>query len=113
MGLVVLLVLVVIAPLLGIWDFRRLARWTAEGRADARSKTYRFIIFMEWGLALGLPAWRLAAGRDLASLGLVAVAGGWRWLAIGLGLAGAIYLVHQMRAVSARSRAAERTPREG
>lgn len=95
-GLIVLLILAVIMPLLGIWDYRRLARWLEEGRADARTSTYWWIILMEWNLTLVLAGWWLADGRGLDRLGLVPALEGWQWLAAGLGLAAAIFMVRQM-----------------
>lgn len=102
-ALVTLLIMVVALPLLGIWDFRRLIRWTAEGRSDARIKAYNWILVMEWGLTLGFLAWWLGAGRDLKSLGLIPTAGGWQWLPIGLGLAGVLFMINQMVTVMGSS----------
>jgi membrane protease YdiL (CAAX protease family) len=98
-ALILLFVLTVFFPLLGIWDFRRLLRWIQEGRADARIKSYRWILVMEWGLTLALLGWWLAAGRDVLSLGLLPAAAGWQWLTIGAGLAGVVFLTWQMVAV--------------
>ena len=95
-ALVTLLILTVPVPLLGIWDFRRLLNWIEAGRADARTRTYNWILATEWGLTLGFLAWWLGAGRDLETLGLAPVAGGWQWLAIGVGLAGALAIIWQM-----------------
>lgn len=91
-----LLILAVALPLLGIWDFRRLIRWTEEGRSDARIKTYQWILFMEWGMTLGLMAWWLGTGRTMDSLSLVSAYQGWGWLAFGLGIAGSIFMLYQM-----------------
>ena len=95
-ALMILLILAVAQPLLGIWDFRRLIRWTEEGRPDARVKTYNWILITEWGLVAGLLGWWMLAGRNLASVGLVPAAEGWQWLAIGLGMAGTIFMIGQM-----------------
>jgi uncharacterized protein len=94
--LVTLLVMVIIVPLLGIWDFKRLLRWISEGQADARTKSYKWILVMEWALVLGLAGWWLLDGRGLAPLGLVPMASGWQWLAIGLGIAATMAAVWQM-----------------
>lgn len=99
-SLSVLLILLVAAPLLGIWDFRRLMRWTREGLSEARLKSYNWILGMEWGLTIVLVSWWLLAGRDWGSLGLVAPYFGWRWLALGLGLAAAGFQVWQMVTVA-------------
>ena len=107
-ALTVLLVLGIVAPLLGVWDFRRLLRWTAAGHADARLKTYRWIHIMEWGMTLPLVGWWLLAGRDLESLGLVPEYYGWRWLALGVGLAGVGFMIWQMMNVVRNSEELEK-----
>jgi len=107
-ALVILLVLGIVSPLLGVWDFRRLMRWTEEGRADARRKTYNLILIMEWGITLALVGWWLFAGRDLESLGLVSGYYGWRWLALGVGLAGAVFMIYQMTTVMRSSKELEK-----
>ena len=94
--LLTLLVLAIAVPLLGIWDFRRLLRWTAEGRADARLKTYNWILAIEWGLTLGLGALWVASGRDLGTIGLVPDYYGWRWLAVGIGAAASLFMLWQL-----------------
>ncbi len=99
MTMTTLLLLMVIAPLLGVWDWHRLVRWTEERRADARLKTYNWILIMEWGMTLALVGWWLGAGRDLATLGLVPAAAGWQWLALGLGMAGLLFIIWQMISV--------------
>lgn len=98
-AIVVLLIFVVLFPLIGVWDFRRLLRWTNEGRTDARIKTYNWIFVMEWGITAGLLAWWFLAGKEMAPLGLIPKAEGWQWLAIGLGLAGTVFMIFQMRGV--------------
>jgi membrane protease YdiL (CAAX protease family) len=98
-SLSVLLILLVAVPLLGLWDFRRLIRWTREGLPDARLKSYNMLLVMEWGLTFGLVAWWLLAGRDWGSLGLVSSYFGWRWLALGLGLGATGYMIWQMTTV--------------
>jgi len=98
-ALTTLLILTVVTPLLGVWDFRRLLRWVAEGRPDARVKTYTWILIMEWGLTLGLLGWWILAGRSLATVGLLPVAAGWQWLAIGLGVAAVVLQIQQMASV--------------
>lgn len=98
-SLSVLFILGVAVPLLGIWDFRRLIRWVHEGRADARLKTYHWLLVMEWGLTLGLLAWWLLAGRGIDALGLVSGYSGWGWLALGLGLGATAFMIWQMSRV--------------
>lgn len=98
-GLVMLLVMTVVVPLIGVWDFRRLMRWVAEGRTDARVRTYNWILVMEWTMTLGFLAWWLLDGKDFGSLRLVPKAAGWQWLAIGLGLVAVAVLIQQMMSV--------------
>lgn len=98
-SLSVLFILAVAVPLLGIWDFRRLIRWVEEGRADARLKTYHWILVMEWGVTLGLLAWWLLAGHEFGALGLVSGFSGWAWLALGLGLGATVFMIWQMSRV--------------
>ncbi|MCP4572822.1 MAG: CPBP family intramembrane metalloprotease [bacterium] len=95
-GIVVILFLTVAMPLLGIWDFRRFLRHLAEGRADARTSAYRWVLFMEWTLTLVIAGWWLADGRGLSDLGLVPAVDGWQWLAVGLGLAATVFMIGQM-----------------
>jgi membrane protease YdiL (CAAX protease family) len=95
-ALSVLLIFLVAIPLLGLWDFRRLMRWSREGRPDARLKTYNWLLVMEWGLTAGLLSWWFLAGRDWGSLGLVSAYYGWRWLALGLSSGAVIALIWQM-----------------
>jgi len=82
--LIVLLIMAVIMPLVGIRDFRILSRRVREGKIDARTNSYRWILVTEWGLVLGMAGYWIAAGRGLAPLYLVPVASGWQWLAIGI-----------------------------
>jgi membrane protease YdiL (CAAX protease family) len=93
---IILLLLAVAFPLLGIRDYRRLLRQSSEGVADARIKFYNDYLVWQWPLTIGLLAWWLWSGKSLASLGLVPVADGWQWVAIGVGvvaiLAQVIYL---------------------
>ncbi len=94
--LVTLLVLAIIVPLTGIWDFRRLLQCVEEGRADARTKFYTWTLVMEWSLVLAFSGYWLVAGRGLAHLGLVPMVSGWQWLAIGLGVAATFLMIGQM-----------------
>ena len=78
--LIILLLLAVVFPLLGVRDYRLLLRRTNEGVADARVKFYKGVLVFHWPLTIGL----------------LPVADGWPWAAIGVGvmaiLAQVIYL---------------------
>jgi membrane protease YdiL (CAAX protease family) len=94
--LIILLLLAVVFPLLGVRDYRLLLRRTNEGVADARVKFYKGVLVFHWPLTIGLLAWWLLSGNSLESMGLIPVADGWPWAAIGIGvfaiLAQVIYL---------------------
>jgi len=94
--LIILLLLAVVSPLLGVRDYRLLLRRTSEGVADARVKFYKGVLVFHWPLTIGLLAWWLLSGNSLESMGLIPVADGWPWAAIGVGvfaiLAQVIYL---------------------
>jgi CAAX protease family protein len=107
-----LLVLAVIVPLIGVWDFQRLLRWVAAGQADARIRSYKWTLIMEWALAFGLAGWWILAGRGLAPLGLVPLASGWQWLAIGLGVGATIFMIWQMVTVIGNSEKLEQARKE-
>ncbi len=94
--LIILLLLAVVFPLLGVRDYRLLLRRTNEGVADARVKFYKGVLVFHWPLTIGLLVWWLLSGNSLESMGLIPVADGWPWAAIGVGvfaiLAQVIYL---------------------
>jgi len=94
--LVVLLVLAVILPLIGIRDFHSLKDSVTAGQENARTKAYRWTLVLQWGLVLGLGGWWIQAGGGLAPLGLLPVASGWQWLAIGLGMMAVFLQIWQM-----------------
>lgn len=48
LSIVIILLMLIVIPLIGIWDWRRLVRWTESGRADSRIKTYNWIFMMKW-----------------------------------------------------------------
>lgn len=95
-GLAVILTLAVVLPLMGVRDFRRLVRWINEGRPGARLHMYNSVIAMQWTLTFIFTGLWLVKGRTLSDMGLLPVAAGWQWLAIGIGLAAALFMVLQM-----------------
>ena len=74
-----LILMVVIMPLLGIWEIRKLARWVREGRADARMRAYGWVIGFQWILvALVLTGWR-SLGRGSIAPAAVFEGDAWGW----------------------------------
>lgn len=98
--LIILLLLVVITPLWGIWDYRVLLRRTRKGDADARVKFYRGVLQFHWPLTIGALAWWLLSGNSLESMGLASAVDGWPWVAIGVGILGVLVLVINLAIVS-------------
>ncbi len=94
--LIILVLLAVVFPLLGVRDYRLLLGRISDGVADARVQAYKSVLKMHWPLTIGLLAWWLLSGNSLESVGLIPVADGWQWVAIGVGvfaiLAQVIYL---------------------
>jgi len=84
--LIIILLLAVVFPLLGVRDYRLLLRRISEGDADARVKFYKGVLKFHWPLTIGLLAWWLLSGNSLESMGLVPVADGRQWVAIGAGV---------------------------
>ncbi len=99
--LIILLLLGAVLPLLGIRDYRLLLSRTSEGDADARVKLYKGVLISHWPLTIGLLAWWLLSGNGLKSIGLIPVAEGKQWIAIGVGifvmLAQVIYVATVLR----------------
>lgn len=84
--LIILFLLAVVFPLLGVRDYQLLLRQTREGVADARVKFYKGVLKFHWPLTIGLLALWLLSGNSLESMGLIPVADGWPWSAIGVGV---------------------------
>ena len=77
-------VLVVVMPLWGVRDHRRLEAAVRAGVPDARIRAYQRGMVQEWGLTIILfVLWGLA-GRSLVELGLVSRAGQSLWLIAGV-----------------------------
>lgn len=99
----VLVLLTGLFPWVGCWEYRRLSRWSTEGRADARLRHYTWIAVWEWITVALLLGWWFATGRSAEPLGLVLNPSGWQWAAIAAGLALTAALVVQL-IVSLRDR---------
>lgn len=102
LAIVLLLVLAVVLPLLGVWEYRRFLRMVRAGRSDARIVAYTWTIAIQWILTLGFLAWWRLSGGELAPLRLVPEVAGKQWIAVGAGLALAAGAVIQMAAVLRR-----------
>lgn len=125
--LIIILLLAVVLPLLGARDYRIFLRRINEGDADVRVNFYKGVLKFHWPLTIGLMAWWLLSGSSLESIGLVPVADGRQWIAIGVGvlavLAQVVYLamvsrnVDKLTAIKEQmgklSNLAPRTPAEG
>jgi membrane protease YdiL (CAAX protease family) len=98
--LIILLLLAVAFPLMGVQDYRLLLRRTREGVADARVKFYKAYLMWLWPLTIGLVAWWLLSGNGLESLGLIPVAEGRQWVAIGVGIFAILVQVIYLETVS-------------
>ena len=98
--LTIILLLAVVFPVLGVRDYRLLLRRTSEGDADARVKFYTGVLKWHWPLTIGLLAWWLLSGNSLESIGLVPVADGRQWVAIGVGAFAILAQVFYVAAVS-------------
>lgn len=94
--LCLLLVLTILMPVIGVWDYRRLLRHVREGREGARLSAYLWTIALQWTLTIGFMAWWLLSGKELAPLRLIPKAEGLQWLVIGAGVAAVVLLLIQM-----------------
>ncbi|HSR69884.1 MAG TPA: type II CAAX endopeptidase family protein [Acidobacteriota bacterium] len=96
MAVCLLLLLALVFPWGGVRDFRRLIRWDAENRPDARLRHYNSIAVWEWISAAVFLAWWFWSGRPQEPLRLVHRPMGWEWLAVAAGLVLSALLVLQM-----------------
>ena len=90
---------------MGVQDYRLLLRRTREGVDDARVKFYKDYLMWQWPLTIGLLSWWLWSGYSLESIGLIPVADGRQWVAVGVGV---IVLLTQVIYLAI----APRTPKE-
>ena len=104
--LVLVAVLVILAPVVALWERRRLERDLAAAVPRARLAAYRRIMLMEWGTAAVLLVLWAAAGRELALLGIRPPNGRGFGIAAAVTLAVVILLVVQLRAVRQRPQVA-------
>lgn len=94
--LVLLAILMLVLPVYGILEMRRLRARLAGGDGDVRTRTYVRTMALEWALAAAaLVAWA-AAGRPFASLGFTLGAGATAWLGVALGALACAALIVQM-----------------
>jgi membrane protease YdiL (CAAX protease family) len=99
LAICLLVVLTLVAPIVGVWDYRRFLRRVREGHARARFNAYLWTIAVEWVSTAGFLAWWLLSGGTLAPLRLVPTANGLQWLAISAGLAIVALAIVQMAIV--------------
>lgn len=86
-GLLLIGLTAIVFPILGARGHRDLMHQIKRGMPGARTDTYKSYLKIHWPLTIGLLVWWLLMGKGLDAVGLVPVANGWQWLAIGLGLA--------------------------
>ena len=87
---------VLVWPVSGVLDYRRLIRRTEENIPDARLRFYRLMIVWEWASLTVFLAWWFWAGLGAARLGLVANPSGSQWRTIGIGIGLCALFVVQM-----------------
>ncbi len=87
---------VLVWPVSGVLDYRRLIRRTEENIPDARLRFYRLTIVWEWASLTVFLAWWFWAGLGAARLGLVANPSGSQWRTIGIGIGLCALFVVQM-----------------
>jgi membrane protease YdiL (CAAX protease family) len=93
-------VMVLVDPLWGAWDYRRLVRRVRAGVANARAALYRKSMLLSWTFTIGLVTVWLAADRPAAALGLAAPGGVRLLVGAIITLLGLAVLYSQWRAVS-------------
>lgn len=96
----VLVVMAVLFPWTGVWEYRRLVRWNADEVPDARVRHYNWLQVEEWICVAVFLSWWFWSGRQAAPLGLVPDPSGWQWLAVAVGFALSGMLVLQMVSVT-------------
>ena len=92
----VLVVIAVVFPWTGVWDYRRLVRRNADKLPDARVRHYNGIAAWEWISVAVFLSWWFWTGRQATPLGLVPDPSGWQWLAVAVGFVLSALLVLQM-----------------
>lgn len=92
--------LVLVDPLWGVWEYRRLTRRVRAGVSNAIVAIYRKTILLNWTMTIGLGALWLGTGRPAAALGLAAPEGMRLPVGATITLIGLAVLYAQWRAVS-------------
>lgn len=92
----IVVALALIEPFIGIWKFGRLRRRIAAGHPTARLSMYRWVMIMEWVMALGFLLWWQSLGRSSVAAGLGFLVTGWQWVAVGVGLVIAGFLIFEL-----------------
>ena len=74
-----IVIMAVVMPLYGVWDFRRLKARIGAGAPDAGVQAYITTLVVEWSLTFAVAAWWYLANRDFSTIGLGFETEGWRW----------------------------------
>jgi membrane protease YdiL (CAAX protease family) len=67
---ILLSILIIVLPVYGAWEHRRLHQRLETGKANARIKDYIITMVIEWSLTIIVLAWWLYQRRTLSDLGL-------------------------------------------
>jgi membrane protease YdiL (CAAX protease family) len=99
--------LVLVVPWLVVLDYRKLIRALRAGERDARLRSYRETIVVQWaftGLLVGFWLWM---GRTFPALGLGLAVSVGMWVGLGLSVGACAFLVHQVGLVRRHPEARE------
>lgn len=88
-------ILVIVLPILGLWEYGRLNHWVEAGVSNARLRGYRWVMIQEWLLSFVVVGLWLSANRDVSALGLGFRPDPGNWIGVGLALAVSALLVMQ------------------
>lgn len=87
LDLLVGILLVVVTPVWGVWDFQTLRRAAARGEPEARVRSYRHGVLLAWAVTGLVGAAWLTAGRGVSTLG-IRPPESWPWTLVGLAVVG-------------------------